>query len=229
MTDSVELAVEAIITRRAIQNRLDGFTIETAREIAAALSALPVEGGAVQKQGFSASQGSPVGHGSLLMPPETWRLVATAWYDGFVDAKKRADWDDMYDWAALSGESYAREKLAASPPPDHDPQHGGWRDIASAPRDGTRFLAFGGGLDAVETAYWSGDVCCWCAESVTLDDLDDESEGYCRPTHWQPLPAPPAVTALSGGGDKDLDLSQSHPSADAQERSHDTQHDDGEG
>lgn len=71
-----------------------------------------------------------------------------------------------------------------------------WRPIETAPRDGSRFLAYGGGLDdQVETCSWSEVTCCWNLETFTADDSDDEPEGYCRPTHWLPFPPAPGAEA----------------------------------
>jgi hypothetical protein len=69
-----------------------------------------------------------------------------------------------------------------------------WRPIDTAPRDGTRVLATGGGLDdTVEVISYNERVGAWNTENYTLDDRDDEAEGYSRPSHWMPLPAPPAA------------------------------------
>lgn len=66
-----------------------------------------------------------------------------------------------------------------------------WRDMGTAPRDGTRFLATGGGLGAdIDIVSYSERVGCWNATNFTLDDTDHEPEGYSRPSRWQPLPPP---------------------------------------
>ena len=66
-----------------------------------------------------------------------------------------------------------------------------WRDMSTAPRDGTRFLATGGGLGAdIDIVSYSERVGCWNATNFTLDDTDHEPEGYNRPSRWQPLPPP---------------------------------------
>lgn len=72
-----------------------------------------------------------------------------------------------------------------------DAAEGGWQDIATAPKDGTQFLATGGGLgDDVDIVSYNDRVGCWDATNYTLDDTDHETQGYNRPTHWRPLPAP---------------------------------------
>lgn len=67
-----------------------------------------------------------------------------------------------------------------------------WQPIETAPRDGRSILAAGGGLgDEVDIVSYAPSVGCWNCSAVTLDDVDDEPEGYSRPTHWRPLPPPP--------------------------------------
>jgi hypothetical protein len=67
-----------------------------------------------------------------------------------------------------------------------------WQPIATAPRDGRRILATGGGLeDGIDIVAYHVQVGAWTTTDYTLDDRDDEPEGYNRPTHWQPLPAAP--------------------------------------
>ncbi len=66
---------------------------------------------------------------------------------------------------------------------------GEWQDIASAPRDGTTFIAFQG-----EDIY----RCAWMIEEPDegpgqegwFDIVNMSFEG---PTHWMPLPAPPST------------------------------------
>lgn len=70
-----------------------------------------------------------------------------------------------------------------------------WQDIGTAPRDKTRFI----GADAtgkVAISYYM-----WPDDKKAVDESEVYSDGYgaCghdkwEPTHWQPLPAPPAVT-----------------------------------
>lgn len=70
-----------------------------------------------------------------------------------------------------------------------------WRPIGDgddASRSGQRALVTGGGLDGeVEVAKYNSRIGCWEAETCTLDDRDDEVDGYSKPTHFMPLPSPP--------------------------------------
>lgn len=64
-----------------------------------------------------------------------------------------------------------------------------WQPIESAPKDGTKVLAFGPHVNNREgsyievTPYWNGLHPRWSVEWM---------DGFGKPTHWQPLPAPPA-------------------------------------
>lgn len=69
----------------------------------------------------------------------------------------------------------------------------GWRGIETAPRDGTRILATGGGLGGkVEIVAYLPRTGAWETRDYVLDDLDDEPQGYSRPLLWSPIPAAPA-------------------------------------
>jgi hypothetical protein len=59
-----------------------------------------------------------------------------------------------------------------------------WQPIATAPTDGTRVLLGRVGVHAMHTAFWRDDL--WRTGNL----------GYFNnPTHWMPLPAPPADEA----------------------------------
>lgn len=70
-----------------------------------------------------------------------------------------------------------------------------WQPIETAPRDGTAILSAGGGLEQVDICAYNARIGGWSCGSCTLDDTDQEPEGYNRPTHWMPLPPPPADLA----------------------------------
>ena len=61
----------------------------------------------------------------------------------------------------------------------------GWRDIASAPRDGTIIAVTGcNGILETYAAHWDGPAQGWKAWPYGY-------EHYCEPTHWLPLPPAP--------------------------------------
>lgn len=71
----------------------------------------------------------------------------------------------------------------------------GWQPIEAAPRDGSRILATGGGLQKeIEIVSYNERVGAWDAPNDTLDDRDDEPDGYSRPTYWMHLPDAPDLT-----------------------------------
>lgn len=85
--------------------------------------------------------------------------------------------------------------LSSAKRADHDGERSaGWRDIASAPRDGTEILTAIDWLPYGKVLFWAGYAGAWrCPAS----EAGPEPEGW-QPTHWMPIPAPPAETGLSG-------------------------------
>jgi len=65
---------------------------------------------------------------------------------------------------------------------------GGWQSIKSAPRDGSWFIADGGGLDRPTPMKWCERVGAWEADAVMLEDWDNQAEGYSRPLFWFAIP-----------------------------------------
>ncbi len=68
----------------------------------------------------------------------------------------------------------------------------GWRDIESAPKDGTRILLFATkwSSDPIFTAHWS----CFRDSPEKDNWLDDRGSfmDHREPSHWMPIPSPPA-------------------------------------
>lgn len=85
----------------------------------------------------------------------------------------------------LEGHGYYQRAEAALALADRLEAREGWRDIASAPKDGTRVLlahasaAFDGWWDDGEGAWVDGET-----------DNDGDYIAY-RPSHWMPLPPLP--------------------------------------
>jgi hypothetical protein len=99
--------------------------------------------------------------------------------------------------AAFQAEDAAYQALASLPE--------GWRDIASAPRDGSPILVYREG--SIYVAKWLTFWRTWgvCAERIPGDpdpytdigDIGFEGHYVARgPTHWMPLPAPPQDRGL---------------------------------
>lgn len=145
--------------------------------------------------------------------PEGWCLVPSAPTDAMIHAGRcetsKINDDDDYTQAHVC----YRAMLAASPQPP--PAKDGWQDISTAPRDGTRILIAGGTYHytgdtfrhepdflITDIAHFSdNDGGCWFSRFGSEYD-----EGYVHaPTHWMPLPAPPAtaIRALAHGDSND--------------------------
>lgn len=78
----------------------------------------------------------------------------------------------------------------------------GWRPIETAPKDGTEILAYGSGVllrDGRTSIYAPAQHVMWwqAGEDHSFWATRDPEVIGGRPTHWRPLPAPPA----DGGGD----------------------------
>lgn len=94
------------------------------------------------------------------------------------------------DMAAFTPNAIARAAVTAY----LDATGDGWRDIETAPKDGTRVLLSIGRKNPLtfigrQGRPWNDDVdeegLCW---------LNDDDEEHIGPvTHWRPLPAPPAA------------------------------------
>lgn len=83
--------------------------------------------------------------------------------------------------------------LSVLPPqPDAQPDSG-WRPMESAPKDGTRFLAWYGAkyLQQEVVARWSNRQECF------VDWAEEAIEGEIKLTLWQPLPASPSGSSGS--------------------------------
>ena len=71
-------------------------------------------------------------------------------------------------------------------------QAAGWQPIETAPRDGTRVLTYS---PTAASRWWRVTILRW------HQPANPEAKGFwtgerkVQPTHWQPLPAPPALPA----------------------------------
>lgn len=66
-----------------------------------------------------------------------------------------------------------------------------WQPIATAPRDGTSFLAWDSDGMVMAVCYFSTDatLCFEATGSIVEHDADDDAGFW--PSHWQPRPEPP--------------------------------------
>ncbi len=104
-------------------------------------------------------------------------------------AEERARWRDLLtrDLASINRMTSLPREQAVKLIDDIDRllrQSGGWRDMASAPKDGTAILAWDGEFQVVIV---------WSTHSKTWFTLDGGVgyEDWDSPTHWHPLPLPP--------------------------------------
>jgi hypothetical protein len=68
-----------------------------------------------------------------------------------------------------------------------------WRPIATAPKDGTRVDLWRQG-HRVTDAFWDEGEEWWCIDSRYSDGEPCPLAVSPEPTHWQSLPAPPALS-----------------------------------
>ena len=74
-----------------------------------------------------------------------------------------------------------------------------WQPIETAPRDGTRILAFLPGTNPEDDFHAPEDVMIvsWdehCEHGFGwLIDQEENLAAWCNPTHWMPLPSAPGI------------------------------------
>lgn len=134
--------------------------------------------------------------------------AATETLDGDVSSVicnvLRAAYGD--DWSSNPGDT-ARIRSALVPSPQqHSSQadtpgipatgsgETGWRDIASAPKDGTKFDVWQGGRRVVDV-YWSNVEDAWAVDGMYGPEEPAPLAIFPPVTHWMPLPASPANPA----------------------------------
>jgi hypothetical protein len=132
-------------------------------------------------------------HAMLTTPP----LAGVGVPDGFVPVP-RDSLQAVLEMANLAGDEECTHAeacinivdevtamLSASPTPPAD----GWRDIATAPRDGSLILACRPRWIRAAIFEWNDDDDNWWSN-------DSEAVGAPQPTFWQPLPPPPSTAPV---------------------------------
>jgi hypothetical protein len=204
--------VEGIILRRLHERRIEGYTIETAKEIVASLQpATPTASGG--KLGFKSDVDlseatksvaslyrSPDGAARAEDPaqvpfyPEAVNAMEALERRGYSMSEPHlSGYRLIIGFESLSDVQEAQQAIANLPPTLTARAAAltrsaaqGWRDIENAPQDGTRILLFQAGRGAFEGWWHDG----WPSlESYWMDDQDSEP----APTHWQPTLAIPST------------------------------------
>lgn len=144
---------------------------------------------------------SPLSRGE----PEGFKLVPVEPTEAMVQAGARALTDAASPGSRFYPVGHARTAyaamLSAAPaPPASEPE--GWRDIESAPKDGTRVLLWSSTSGGVWWGYWAVHGANWQPTDTGEDgwtsgavNYSAELVVYIDPTHWRPLPAPPLQEA----------------------------------
>lgn len=92
--------------------------------------------------------------------------------------------------------------MSAIPPNPTGEQMGEWRDIATAPKDGTVILAWCDAMDWPEAVMWidytpdddQDEPGFW----AYAEDMLNDATGGANPVHWQPLPSHPTSPSQQG-------------------------------
>lgn len=104
-------------------------------------------------------------------------------------------WRNQYAPTYLRHRAYAT--AAPSPIPQAPTDSDGWRDIATAPKDGTPVLGYAEDWihddynpSGIRECFCDGDGFWQSPEWNNYQDVYETGDG--SPTHWQPLPPPPS-------------------------------------
>lgn len=186
-----------------------------------ALAALDPPATGLGEEAVSQDGGVPAGW--RLVPEEPTDEMAAAFYakayleEGAIAATTREMRDRVIRARTKIG---YRAMLASSPPPPGEggsslqaspsapgseadgARQDGWRPIASAPRDGTRVLIYGPShgtapLPELSHAWGRVDFASEVGEGYFAAGLWQFRQRCGEPTHWRPLPPPPATPTPS--------------------------------
>lgn len=135
-----------------------------------------------------------------------------------AEFRRSMDHDTVMDWAvdAVSSLKEAADELSRLQSlSDQNRLTGGWRDIESAPKDGSYIVAWGKPCSSADEGPWVTRWQDYGEGSIALErwksgdgpkgtfwhsePVNNWTNGW-KPTHWQPLPSPPLP--LPGGEEK---------------------------
>jgi hypothetical protein len=99
--------------------------------------------------------------------------------------------------AADTMETLIAASLSASPPA---PASEGWREIGSAPKDqSAEIWVYDAHSGISYQAVWKDRHAHYASGGWYTKPFTGDSDRLARPTHWQPLPAPPSIVAEPKG------------------------------
>ena len=105
------------------------------------------------------------------------------------------------------GATACRDAILALPPVQPDPLGAEWMPIATAPKDGTRIMAYWpdiiGNDSAAQVETWFGPRTTW--ENACWQNAFEWGDGHNDPTFWQPLSSRPGTPTIPGPTDEQLD------------------------
>ena len=123
-------------------------------------------------------EGGDADGGYIQDQAEKYGLIRAVKFDSKIHRDRNGYAQDGEDWFEYSG------PLSAAPSaPD------GWQPIDSAPKDGTKILAWSGFWDKHHLIRWNQGENAWCEGSWCFGSVPDMV--------WMPLPAPPALGGAS--------------------------------
>lgn len=124
-----------------------------------------------------------------IIEPDAWDDQETSRTARLIGSVKEAT--DLRD--ALRQATLAKaDAILALSPQAPSPNEGDWQPIETAPRDGTWLLCYWAGTDIGEYQNRYG-VAAWTSMHGDGDSWYEGSGAVGDPTHWRPLPAPPAA------------------------------------
>ena len=116
----------------------------------------------------------------MTLDPRALEAAAEALWGTVWGGTKGVSWD------TCNGKDHYRKDARAAVTAYIAEAGDGWRDIETAPKDGTKILLWPGYLMGGDpmTGWWARLARKWVSAGEPFE---------VAPTHWRPLPAPPAA------------------------------------